>query len=158
MIDPENPTIDISARLRELMDKVRLTVAEMAEKADVSKSAMEKYLAGPSSPRGTAIAAICREFQVSADWLIFGKAEQDLNWEQFLIFQLVNDGFHTLLMELKLGGPLCERFAQLDPSSIELREFVHLLSQQRAFEVKEQFRKRRGQVDTVFGQIFVPLP
>lgn len=157
MIDPENPVIDLSARLRELMDKSRLTVADMAEKAGVSKSAMEKYLAGPSSPRCTAIAAICREFAVSADWLIFGETEPDLNREQFLLFQLVNDGFHILLMELKLGGPLCEKFAHLEPSSVELREFVHLLSQERAFEIKEQFRKRRGQVDTVFGQVFVPF-
>lgn len=40
--------LDISHRLRLLMMNHRLTVGEMAEHARVSKSAMEKYLAGPA--------------------------------------------------------------------------------------------------------------
>jgi transcriptional regulator with XRE-family HTH domain len=158
MIDPENPTIDLSARLRELMDKARLTVADMADKAGVSKSAMEKYLAGPSSPRGTAIAAICREFEVSADWLMFGIDGPDIGSDELLLFHVLQDGIHVLLMELKLGGPLCEKFDQLAPSSLELREFIYTLSQQRAFEIKDRFFKDRKTIAIAVGPFAVPLP
>ena len=50
-------TLDLSERLRTVMAQYKLSVSELAEHAGVSKSAMEKYLAGPSSPRATAIAS-----------------------------------------------------------------------------------------------------
>ena len=57
---PPSADVDISERLRELMLQRKLTVAELANKVGVSKSAIEKYLAGPSSPRAATIVAICR--------------------------------------------------------------------------------------------------
>lgn len=67
----EKAEVDISDRLREILNAKRLTVAELAARVGVSKSAMEKYLAGPSSPRAGTIIAICNEFGVTADWLLF---------------------------------------------------------------------------------------
>jgi len=63
--------LDISERLRFLMSQHKLTVAELASRAGVSKSAMEKYLAGPSSPRATTVVTICKQFGVTSDWLLF---------------------------------------------------------------------------------------
>lgn len=73
----EKAEVDISERLREILNAKRLTVAELASRVGVSKSAMEKYLAGPSSPRAGTIIAICNEFGVTADWLLFpGMSEE----------------------------------------------------------------------------------
>ena len=71
-------TLDLSARLRFLMVSHKLSVSDMADAAGVSKSAMEKYLAGPSSPRATSLASLCVNLGVNAEWLIFGQADEDL--------------------------------------------------------------------------------
>lgn len=71
-------TLDLSARLRFLMVSHKLSVSGMADAAGVSKSAMEKYLAGPSSPRATSLASLCVNLGVNAEWLIFGQADEDL--------------------------------------------------------------------------------
>ena len=64
--------LDLSDRLRRLMNDCDMTVSELAEAAGVSKSAMEKYLAGPSSPRAQVIARLCERTGVTADWLLLG--------------------------------------------------------------------------------------
>ena len=159
MAEREEVTIDISARLRGLLDQHRLTVAEMAARAGVSKSAMEKYLAGPSSPRAVALAAICRELRVSADWLLFGITEPDEEQARAHLFQHVKEGFNTLLIELKLGGPLSNEFNALEPGSMDFRQFAHMLSQRRAFEVVEGYQKARQAGDQLaFGIMSLPIP
>lgn len=77
--------IDVSVRLRELMREHKLSVSQIASIAGVSKSAMEKYLAGPSSPRATAMVAICEQLDTSADWLLLGKPNDDDNLRQALL-------------------------------------------------------------------------
>lgn len=70
--------LDLSERLRFLMVSYKLSVAQMASAAGVSKSAMEKYLSGPSSPRATSVAALCVNLGINAEWLLFGEADEDL--------------------------------------------------------------------------------
>lgn len=131
-------TLDLSDRLRLLMSAHKLTISEMAEKAGVSKSAMEKYLAGPSSPRATAIASICSALNVDADWLLLGR-ESDLFTLQSLAFGEI----FTLLEDLKRDGKLSDEFHRLDLGSLAWREFARELGLARAVELRNTFDKRR---------------
>lgn len=79
--------LDISERLRLMMRERKLTVAGMAQAAGVSKSAMEKYLAGPpgpSSPRATAVASVCQELSASANLLLFTTPNDELRLMQYV--------------------------------------------------------------------------
>jgi len=151
--------IDISARLRHLMDSNNLTIAELATKADVSKSAMEKYLAGPSSPRGTAIAAICTSFDVSADWLLFGKPQDEF---QTLLLTLRSEALHViwaLISELKQSPELSTTFSSLDYGSEEWRKFIRDLAYSRTMELLRNFVKAHEEGGIVIGQpIEIPMP
>jgi transcriptional regulator with XRE-family HTH domain len=73
--------IDLSTRLRELMLSHKMSVSELATIAGVSKSAMEKYLAGPSSPRAVALVNISNALKISLDWLIAGQTTHDVQVE-----------------------------------------------------------------------------
>ena len=59
----------------------KMSVSELATIAGVSKSAMEKYLAGPSSPRAVALVNISNALKVSLDWLIAGQTTHDVQVE-----------------------------------------------------------------------------
>ncbi|MFC3059410.1 helix-turn-helix domain-containing protein [Paenirhodobacter populi] len=89
-------TLDLSDRLRFLMVSYKLSVSEMADAAGVSKSAMEKYLAGPSSPRATSIVALCVNLGINAEWLLFGQADEDLT----RVRDFALDAFMNLIEDL----------------------------------------------------------
>jgi transcriptional regulator with XRE-family HTH domain len=59
----------------------KMSVSELATIAGVSKSAMEKYLAGPSSPRAVALVNISNALKISLDWLIAGQTTHDVQVE-----------------------------------------------------------------------------
>lgn len=124
-------TLDLSERLRAVMARYKLSVAELAEHAGVSKSAMEKYLAGPSSPRATAIASLCRSLQLNAEWLIFGHADDDLR----RIRDIGMHSFAALLQELKQPGSLKDEFDALDVGSRDWRSFSLGIAADRAQEL-----------------------
>jgi transcriptional regulator with XRE-family HTH domain len=93
----ERTEVDISDRLRAIQNHHRLTVAELASRIGVSKSAMEKYLAGPSSPRAGTIVAICEQFGVTADWLLFSGISE----EPYAFRRIVSDVIESLVNDLR---------------------------------------------------------
>lgn len=131
--------IDVSDRLRLLMRDHKLTVWDMAKLAGVSKSTMEKYLAGPSSPRATALYAICEKLGVNAHWLLFGLPDDDLR----IIHTVVEDVLVDLLNELKQGGEIADPFARYSFGTSDWRLFTYELSDQRAREAIERILRER---------------
>lgn len=144
MVDPAQDKItelDISERLRFLMREHKLSVSDIASVAGVSKSAMEKYLAGPSSPRATAIASICSELGANAHWLLFGTPDDDLR----IIQSVVDDVLVDLLNELKQGGEVAEPFARNEFGTRDWRMFTWELADQRSREAIERIFRAREQ-------------
>lgn len=123
--------LDISERLRWLMTEHKLTVVELASHAGVSKSAMEKYLSGPSSPRATAIASICMSLNVNAEWLLFGRPDTDLR----LVQDAASSVIIALLNDLRVDAELQQGFQIHATSSQEWRMFTWELADLRAIEV-----------------------
>ncbi|MFC2967056.1 helix-turn-helix domain-containing protein [Acidimangrovimonas pyrenivorans] len=123
--------LDISDRLRMLMTHEKMTVADVAAAAGVSKSAMEKYLAGPSSPRAIAIASLCTSLGVSVEWLLFGEGDDDRLKNRDLATRVV----FQLLQDLKSPGPMRDQFEQSEPGSPEFNAFAFSLATERAEEL-----------------------
>jgi len=117
----------------------KLTVTEMAEVAGVSKSAMEKYLAGPSSPRATAIASPCAGLGINSEWLIFGQADDDLR----RIRDIGTHSIYALLQELKQAGSLAGSFQSLKLGSKEWRSFALKVGAKRAAELSKLVAENR---------------
>lgn len=101
----------------------KLSVADLATCGGVSKSAVEKYLAGPSSPRATAIASICMELGANAHWLLFGEADNDLA----IISNAVEGVVVALLNELRQDTELARKFEVNEFGSEEWRIFMAAL-------------------------------
>ena len=131
-------SVDISQNLRELMNVHRLTVADLARRVGVSKSAMEKYLAGPSSPRASTIRTICLEFGVDAEWLLFG---YNLPLTRTLMSASYS-AFLALMDELKQPGSFSEEFMTTEFGSAAWRQFVLHIATERAEELTEYVCKR----------------
>ena len=121
----------------------KLTVAELANKVGVSKSAIEKYLAGPSSPRAATIVAICREFEVPADWLLFGYRQR----LQHILLSSSFSAFQAVIHEMKQPGELSSRFSILEWGSPEWRNFVFHLADERANELNADVVRRLHEDD-----------
>lgn len=141
MSDSQHPisTLDLSFLLRTTMAARGLSVSEMAQMAGVSKSTMEKYLAGPSSPRATAIASLSKALGLSADTLMFG--EIDANVE--LAYQLAFKAFADLLEDLKSDPDLSVEFASLDAGTKAFSDFVRDTAFGQAGLFKSQFNSDR---------------
>jgi transcriptional regulator with XRE-family HTH domain len=132
-------TVDISERLRLLMTTRKMSVIELANSAGVSKSAMEKYLAGPSSPRATAIASLCLNLGVSSEWLLLGRADED----QYLVRSVATSVIIALLQDIKQPGPLREQFQGLEAGSSDWRHFCFVLGDERACDMMNQIATER---------------
>ena len=131
--------LDLSAQLRMVMATERLTVSQLADAAGVSKSAMEKYLAGPSSPRATAIASLCANLGLNPEWLLFGYNEND--WRRVRDFAF--RAFVDLLHDMKADASLSAEFAALDASSKDFRTFAIDVSTMRAETLADKVRAAR---------------
>ena len=112
--------IDLTVRLRHIMALFGLTVAELAEKAGVSKRAMENYLAAPSSPRATTIVQLCSELGISIEWLLCGYREV----EPVQVRDTVSGGMFQLLRDVKADAQMAPAFAEGDPQSDAFRRFA----------------------------------
>ena len=112
--------IDLTVRLRYIMALFGLTVAELAEKAGVSKRAMENYLAAPSSPRATTIVQLCDELGISIEWLLCGYREV----EPVQVRDTVSGGMFQLLRDVKADAQMAPAFAEGDPQSDAFRRFA----------------------------------
>lgn len=61
------------ANIRKLMKQNELSLIKFAEKIGFTQPSVSKWLCGKIKPSVDAVMAICNEFDVSADWLLFGK-------------------------------------------------------------------------------------
>lgn len=63
---------DVAERLRQLQEERRLSIAEMAEAAGISKNSLQNYMRrnNPQKPGLDAVSKICSGLAVSADWLL----------------------------------------------------------------------------------------
>ena len=139
--------LDISESLRALMQQHKLTVAEMAERCGVSKSAMEKYLAGTSSPRAGIIQKICIEFGVEADWILFGYSIGS-SFSSVLLSSAYAS-FQSILNELKQKSSLSEEFEKIEWGSSHWRNFLLNVATERANEIQADvsarlYKERQG--------------
>lgn len=62
-------------RLRKLRKTLDMTQQEFAEKLGIKRSTMATYESGRNEPIDAVISLICREFNVSEEWLRTGKGE-----------------------------------------------------------------------------------
>lgn len=69
---------DVIERLRIVLIDTDLSQAAFGDKAGLSASAMSNYLKGSTYPSTQVIASICEAYDISADWLIFGRGEKYL--------------------------------------------------------------------------------
>lgn len=140
--------VDLSILLRQFMVSHRMSVADMAAAAGVSKSAMEKYLAGPSSPRLVSMISLARALDTTLDRLVFGEGDP----HEELVYALSFQQLMALLQELKGGGDIARRFASLDLASKEFADFARTLAHERAVDARRCFaaerRKDRGKIVT----------
>ncbi len=131
--------LDISERLRMVMVTDKLTVSQLADAAGVSKSAMEKYIAGPSSPRATSLASLCANLGIGLEWLVFGPADNDYLRVRGYVFSEL----FQLMHDLREEGHLRSRFESCDPGSREFRQFATDEATKRAEEIGAKMAKRR---------------
>lgn len=60
----------IGARVRQRREELRLSLAELAERTEVSKTHLWQVEKGLSEPGVGVIVRLCRALGVSADWLL----------------------------------------------------------------------------------------
>lgn len=133
------PQLDLSIVLRQLMAVRRLSVSDMAKAAGVSKSAMEKYLAGPSSPRLVAIASLSRALGLSIDRIVFGEIDPD----EELVWRIAFVEMDKLTSDLKEDEGLQEKFSTLDGKSEAFSDFSRDLAYVRSVRLRARYREER---------------
>ena len=62
-------------RMKELRKALKMTQQELADTLHIKRTNIGNYESGVSSPTDSVIALICREFNVSEDWLRNGTGE-----------------------------------------------------------------------------------
>lgn len=62
-------------RMKELRKALKMTQQELADTLHIKRTNIGNYESGVSSPTDSVIALICREFNVSEDWLRNGEGE-----------------------------------------------------------------------------------
>mgnify|MGYP000439620912 CR=1 FL=1 len=62
-------------RMKELRKNLNLTQQELADQLHIKRTNIANYESGLSSPTDSVIALICREFNVSEEWLRNGTGE-----------------------------------------------------------------------------------
>lgn len=131
--------MDLSFTLRTIMAARGLSVAEMADMAGVSKSAMEKYLKGPSSPRAIAIASLAKGLGMSADTIMFGELDATVE----LVYKLSFDAFADLIKDLKNASDLSARFRELAHGTDDFDRFIRDLAYERAVAFRSDYNIKR---------------
>lgn len=141
MNDSQQPLeeLDLSFMLRSVMAVRGLTVQNMADMAGVSKSAMEKYLAGPSSPRAVAVASLARGLGISADTLMFGQIDRNVD----LAYELAFREIAVLIEDLKSNPDVAPHFMGLEFASPAFAAFVRNLAFERAVHFRSVFQAER---------------
>lgn len=65
----------MNERIKEIRNALNLTQQEFADKIKVKRNTVATYEMGRSVPSDSAVALICREFNVNEDWLRTGTGE-----------------------------------------------------------------------------------
>lgn len=65
----------MNERIKEIRNALNLTQQEFADKIKVKRNTVATYEMGRSVPSDSAVALICREFNVNEDWLRAGAGE-----------------------------------------------------------------------------------
>lgn len=105
----------MNERLRELRNALKLTQTEFAKRIGIGASAISEIEKGRNTLSGRNIAAICRVFNVSEDWLRYNKGE---------MFAEPKDGLEKLREEYDLNDgdiALIKSFLELPA---EMRQMV----------------------------------
>ena len=131
--------VDISTILRQVMAVRRLSVSDLATAAGVSKSAMEKYLAGPSSPRLVSLIALSNALKLSLDMLVFGEIDP----HEELLYGIALQQFLSIITDLKSDPELAQRFASIEGGSKEFSSFARNLAHERAVRTRATYREER---------------
>jgi transcriptional regulator with XRE-family HTH domain len=74
----------IPERIKELRENLKITQQEMADRTDISKSFIGTVESGKQSISYDFLIKFCTTFNVSADWLIFGKGNMFSENNEFL--------------------------------------------------------------------------
>ncbi|CAG0963964.1 HTH-type transcriptional regulator ImmR [Anaerolineae bacterium] len=67
--EPVDPIV-LAARLKTLMERKGLSQAQLADRADVARSAMNQFLSGERKPSADALAKLANVLDVSTDYLL----------------------------------------------------------------------------------------
>lgn len=68
-------TMKIKDRIKEIRNKNNLTQQEFANRLGIKRNTIATYETGKSNPSDSAVVLICKEFNVSEEWLRNGKGE-----------------------------------------------------------------------------------
>jgi len=131
--------VDISTRLRQIMAVRRMSVSDLAIAAGVSKSAMEKYLAGPSSPRLVTLISLSKALKLSLDMLVYGEIDP----HEELLYGIAFQQFTSVISDLKTDPSIARPFLELDAGSKAFSDFVRDLAYQRAVLTRATFAAER---------------
>lgn len=114
----------MNERIRELRKALNLTLEKFGQRLGVGKTAISKLEKGENNVTDQMFKAICREFNVSEDWLRYGTGEIFVipkNETAALVSNLLeepNNEFYQLVLEIMSA------YEQLKPESQDvLREF-----------------------------------
>ena len=100
----------IGERLKKLRKALDLTQQEFSDKLKVSRSNIATYEVGKNNPADAVINLICREFNVSEEWLRTGEGE--------MLLPKADTALELLVAEHSLSGGdrvLIEKFLSLKP-------------------------------------------
>lgn len=131
--------LDLSSTLHAILAARSLTVGQLAEIAGVSKSAIEKYLAGPSSPRAVTVANLSKGLGLSADTVLFGQIDPHVE----IAYEVAFRAFADLIKDLKACDSLGQQFTALDANSSAFADFVRNLAFERAGQFKRAYNAAR---------------
>lgn len=67
--------IGLAERLKELRKKLGLTQEKIADRAGVKPRTIQRWENGSRTPDISSLACLCKLFDVSADYLLFGKED-----------------------------------------------------------------------------------
>lgn len=106
--------IGVNDRIRELRKALRMTQGAFGARLGVMQSTITDYERGFRNPSRSVQMAICREFNVSEEWLLTGAGE--------MFNQEARDELDELLRSRGLGKgdrAVVEKFLELDPAQRE---------------------------------------
>lgn len=81
----------IGERIKNVRDSLDITQAVFAEKLGTARNTIANYEIGRREPMEATIKAICREFNVSYDWLKYGTGEMFDSVPETLVDELANE-------------------------------------------------------------------